>query len=358
MLEKIKNFQEKYIQVSLGTFSFMALILILLAIAFYFVLGRGAKTSLVEQMLHREQIIARSGAASIEEFFKRTGKGETTLVETTNITQEDLDVFIDIRKDLPIGGIGVTDASGRFTATADPQGVSAVGVDISDRDYFIWAKTAKTGEVFISSPVTSRGGSTLGDYIVLVVVPVIKNGEFKGVLATAVDLNRLTEDYLKPLLISENTRIYLINTQGTILASNIRSLIGVNYLDYIAQKPFLGDKIVGEELRKRLAVREEGKLNLALPNEREEGKLTPFLIAYSPVVYKPSGDFWLLAVATPESDALLFISPIYTRQIMIFVLVFFAILILAVRFSKATTYREATEVKSAKRKVKASSPEE
>ena len=82
----------------------------------------------------------------------------------------------------------------------------------------------------------------------------------------------------------------------------------------------------------------EGKIDVVLPNDNNISILTPYLIAYSPVFI--DNYHWMLAVATPEADTLVFMTPFYFRIIGLAGLAFFGFLIITIRISKIKGYEE------------------
>lgn len=318
---------------------FMAIVFLALASIIYLGFGTSARATLIEQMLHREQVIARSGASSIEGFLTLFGRS-ITILEETSLTQAELDIFVNRWKDSPVTGVVLTDASGEIIVNSNRTKESGVGTNVSDRDYFIWSKTAKDGEVFISSPVISRVGTTKGKYIVLVATPVIRENKFQGVMAGSVLLPELSEYYLNSLKISEGTRIYLLDQDGVILASARQQLIGINYINYLNSEPFLGAKAAAPSLKRALEDKDEGKIDIVLQEETNK-ILTRYLIAYTPIKTDGEERHWVLAVATPVDDALIYMGPIFARQIVAMVLVFLAVLALGIRLAKVIAYREA-----------------
>ena len=336
--EKVLSFLNKLAN---SVVFFMTVILLVLAVVFFLGFGTSARAALIEQMLHREQIIARSGANSIETFMNLVGNSIKIIAKGTP-TPEDLDVFTEKWNDTPVVGIILTDASGEVIVNSNRTGELGTGVNLSDRDYFIWAKTAAEGQVYVSAPVISRLGTSKGKFIVLVSSPVVENGEFKGVLAGAALLSDVPGYFLEPLKISPATRIYLLDDSGVILSSGVPQLIGVNYIDYLASNPFLGSVATVPTFKKALASKEEGKIDIALQDETNQ-KLTRYLIAYTPLLLNGDERHWLLAIATPAEDALVYMGPIYARQFVAIIVAFLAVLALGIRLAKVIAYREARQ---------------
>jgi hypothetical protein len=183
-------------------FILTGLFFILIAVAIYFLLGKQAADVLIEQMLHREQTVARSGANSIEVFFNLYGKAVSFLGETPEIinyntgTGTELTNFFNRWSNTPVEGIGLTDENGVFVYFANKKNESSIGIDVSEREYFKWAKSAKRGDLFVGVPVRAKTGGIEGQYIIPLATPVLDpQGKFKGVLIAGVLTSDLVELY-------------------------------------------------------------------------------------------------------------------------------------------------------------------
>lgn len=339
-----------------GLFVLTGLSLLLVSIAAYFLLGKQASDSLVEQMLHREQLAVRAGSSSIESFIELFGKSMTDLAtrvevekfsEKTDIT---LNEYIKRWEGTPVAGVILLDEKGVVISNGNRNLTPEVGVSLADRKYFSWAKTAKRGDLFISEPLVSRLGASKGKYIVVVATPTVDEDGVKGLVAASVILEELTDQYISPLKISDDTRIYLIDDSGVIIASPFERLIGMNYLDNILKSDIPGSGKIYEILKNSLASNDEGKMDIALPDETKNGLLTRFLIAKSPINIE--GNHWILAIATPASDALAYLAPFYFRDLAVVGVAFLAFLIISIRIAKVVGYREAVETEHKEHKIK------
>lgn len=354
----MKDLRERFISFVNKAFNsiffFMALTIIVLAGVIYLGFGSGAKAALIEQVLHREQVISRSGALAIESFLDLTGKSLLVLASEPNVYSLEADArnqvidFVETWMDTPLAAAILVDKEGIVKYDWNRLKKEEVGVSVADREYFAWAKTASKGEVRIFNPIISKLGATKERFIVPIATPLIgAQGNFNGAAVGVILLSELAKDYLDPLKISGNTRIYLLSEEGVILYSPIESLVGANYFDYLSQNPFLGSAVLVPILKERVVSEEEGKLDIVLLNE-ETKKLTRYLIAHSPIFLENKTVHWTLAVATPVDDALVFMGPIYTRQMIVFVVAFLFVLALGIRLAKIMAYRQAKEEESSK----------
>lgn len=332
----------------------LAVIFTLGACVFYYVSQSVYEKAVVEQMLHREQVVSRAGSSSVESFLNLLGNQianystRGSIVNPGTGTQKDLDLFMKIWEEEPIGGIILTDNKGVVMSNSNKSGTRVIGSDVSDRDYFLsLISSAQEGEFIIGTPVVSRMGDSKGKYIVVIASPVIKDGQFNGILAVSIILSDLANKYLDPLKVSPQTRIYLIDSNGVILHSPFSNLVGVNYFEYLnGNKLKDSDKIINS-LDKILRTEGESKLDIFLPAE-PNFQLKQFLIAVSTVdISKFSNSMnWKLAIASPVDDAFLFLYPYSSFSIayLIFgifiVLAFSALIILIVKIEMTKAYKE------------------
>ena len=305
-------------------------VLIILVVAFlviasilYIIAGKRAENSLVEQTLHREQVIVRAAAKSIKSFLQLAGKSLAILAANPNIvqpgdeTQSTLNDFISEWEDTPFVEVILTDKKGEVKFLANRTNSSFTpGVSVKDRDYFIASQKAKRGEIFVGEPILPRLGEFQGQYIVSIATPVYKDGEFQGVLAGGVLLSDLTNAYIEPLRISKDTEVYLTDSEGLLLHSPRSQFQNVNILDYIRKNPFPGSREFLEEMTKAKE-KDEGKLDILWPDVVEKS-FQRNLVAYSKI--KIHQKDWFLIIATPVKDALMFFAPFQINQTIAFLL--------------------------------------
>lgn len=327
-------------------FFFALLLLVFLGVIFYLILGKGARSALVEQMLHREQSSVRTGASSIATFFELAGNTLVTMSNRDEILKpgSQTDILLESVmlkwKDTPVTSIILTDKDGKVINAAYRELPGEIGISIANREYFLWAKNTESSEFYVSAAIKSRlRGENY--YIVPVASPVIdKEGNFNGLLAFGVSIDQLTDDYMSHLKISDKTEIYITKHDGSFIYSSTEELLGENFFEFLEKHPFLGSEIIIEELKERLENVQEGKLEVAYPeNVGTTLPLKTRLIAYSPVFVKDRE--WILVIATPIEDVLVSMTPIYFRQAASVLIIFLAFLGFSVRFAKVYGYKEA-----------------
>lgn len=343
-MESLKLLKKRLV-LNLAVLSIFGLSVIGLSI--YFLFGKGAYDLVIEQTLHREQVVVRAGTVSFSSIFDITGNSLVFLAQSPRIrgfnesTTEALDEFMDSWKDSFIEGIVLTDEEGIIKFFSNTQNIGSVGVSIADRDYFKWAKDSKPGKYQIFSPVLSRLGITKGKYIVPVAAPIYsKDGTFKGVLVSPILVSKITEYFLDPIKISESTRIYIVDKEGVLIFSPYENLLGKNYISLIEESNFLGSKKTAEILKERTQSNEEGKLDIQLPNAKT-ANLERFLIAHSPI--EIGNNHWTLIAATPVKEALAFMMPFYIKGVIMLGILVIVFLVIAIRISKVVGFIEASE---------------
>ncbi len=96
----------------------------------------------------------------------------------------------------------------------DAQFPRQMGVNLSDRDYFLRAREGKTS---VTGPVPARGPSTPGDPIVIVSAPIREDNEFHGVVCIPFDPNFLGA-IVSQVRTGKTGYAYLVNSEGLVLA--------------------------------------------------------------------------------------------------------------------------------------------
>ncbi len=286
--------------------------------AFYIILNWKDQTSISSELQKRQRTLSRAQAANIKSFFEDFGNSVATfaklqsLKRMDNMTQKDMESFVSQWSDSGlVGGIVLTDKSGVVRFNANVLGTPEVGTSLVDRDYFLWAKSeGNEGEYFVSQPIVGRLGASKGKMVVVVASPVHKDGIFTGVAASSVLLVPLTKRYLGLMKVSDETQVYLIDQDGSVLYDSSDKIpIKSRIFD------FLEDNTIKEGITKALAAKEGGNL-----------QTKDKLVAFSPLHLGKQD--WLVAVISPlETD---FTSSIYFRLVTVGLLLFLTILLIRI----------------------------
>jgi hypothetical protein len=320
-----------------------------LASIFYLIVGKRVEASLVDQMLHREQVVVRAGAKSISVFLELSGSSLALLARDHHVanigkdTQVVLDNFIAGWEETPFVEVVLIDKEGviQFVANKAETPLEP-GVSVTDRDYFIAAKKSLPGEVSVGKPFLPRLGAFEGQYLLPLSTPIIVDGERRGVLGAGILLSELTKNYLDPLRISEDTQVYLISQEGVFLHSFYPELVGKNAIEYIEENSYPGSDKIIDWIKEKLTDSKEGKYIFPMRKVDDKTKFERYLLAYTP--FSLGERHFILAVATPQEDALAFFGPFYGNQIgalvfiIFMVLAFSTLLILAIRMTERDGY--------------------
>ena len=299
-------------------------LLIALGVSFFLVLARGAKFTLIEQLLRRKQVIARAEASNIVFYFQVFGNSIAELAQTNSIRRRDevatdrMDIFVEQQRESGlVNGIILTDSKGIVKFNSNFLGTRDLGSSVADRDYFLWAKDHPgEREYFIGRPVIGRIGVSKDRAIVPVAAPVYDSGVFIGALVSAVNLEALAERFLGKLKVSDATEVYLAGEQGDLFYSNtIPVELGSNIFELPQGNPFSDNKALRDQLKNALKTNEEGTF-----------QTKTYSIAYSPILLVSQK--WLLIIATPSQQLADLTSPFYIRQISMMLLTIFTSLLI------------------------------
>lgn len=298
----------------------LVIIALSVGIFIYFNQGISTQNALAEQVLHRQQVTARAGALSLEQFLNDFGKSLSIIARDESVidpdqvkTTSDLKTFVDTWVSSStintINSISFLNTKGVVIYNYNTGGLTNyIGEDFSDREYFKWAVVAKKGDYYIGSPVIAKTGISAGSYIIPFSSPVIgTDGKFKGALITSIKIENIVEKYSYPLKISNDSAVFLLDSRGDFVFSPIPNLIGTNF-----EKVF--GNIESKLTNEFDTTKSEGKLDVTMPNLLKDGAMTRFLLAYSVINLRP-GVSWPLIILTPASDAFLFAGPFYQDQI-------------------------------------------
>ena len=302
------------------------LIMFGLSLFFYAVLGWGAKHSITQQVLKREQTLVRAQAGNITSFFQIFGESIaifshlSSLNERNEETIQDMDAFMDKWGDRGlVAGIVLTDSDGVVRFNSNVSGTRDLGASLADRGYFAWAQDSTSRETYIiGEPVVSKLGASKGQVIVPVVSPIYLDESFSGVVAASVILKPLTERNLDLLRVSDETNVYLVDQSGNILYnSSTPSFLGANIFNDFEDNLFTRSQALDDLVRNIFSKTEAGKL-----------RIQDQLVAFSPVVL--SNQKWLLVTASPSREVNDVLNPIYLRQTSVLVVTFLTFMLFGI----------------------------
>jgi len=316
----------------------------------FFGMGKKASKNLVKQATDREVIVIKSGARAIESFLFMTANSMALLAENTHLqaldneTKEILNYYISNNLGKILAGVGIVNQKGYYQFAHGPDGeVVDRTASVADRDYVVWSKTAKKGDIFAGKPIIPRIGGEIVDYkyVIPLATPIYSsNGTYRGVLVTPIDLSLLAKYYLEPLRISDSTSIHLVDSDGIFLYSTSGDLFNVNMFEFIEGLKFPSSEYITDTIKKTMDKRESGASEFRMPNIQNplSEPWERMLRVYHPIQY--SSNYWYLNVIIPTKDLVSVVAPFYINQIGIIIASFIFLLMLTVIITKRRAYKK------------------
>lgn len=176
------------------------------------------------------------------------------------------------------------------------------GKDYSDREYF---KISMTGKSYLSSPIVSK---TTGKLVMVVSAPIWENGvqgsKIVGVVTFNVDKDFLN-DIVTNIKIGENSYAYLIDKEGTTIADEDPSAVGVE--NSIKESETDASLLSFAEADKKLTSGETGYSDVKMDGKN-------WLLGYAPV---KNSNGWGMGVMVNKND---FLGQMYTSIIITVIL--------------------------------------
>lgn len=196
-----------------------------------------------------KQLMAFAGARRMEEFLRRVETDLQILSHTESVVnlskdqaRELFEDAVDRYEDTPLVSFVRVNKDGKVMLSINRQRVRVEeGVDVSDREYFIWAESQTSNDnAFLSDPVIARAGPIKGKKALTITVTVFSGGEFDGLVFASLDLSKLVDDYVTSLVVYAGSDVMLWDEKGTVLVGliqkdmtdqNIFEVIGARYAD-------------------------------------------------------------------------------------------------------------------------------
>jgi hypothetical protein len=334
--KKLNSFLKvSYLQLLLGA---MLIILTTAAVLIFWDAFTKAEKVLAGRIETREFILARAGASAISDFFETRKTKLLILADLPEIKSIDsakgratTQKFAQEMKERPITSLGVVDENGIIIWSENPQQEKVVeGVDLSDRDYFIWAKNQKKpGSVYVSKPVTARTGPAKGSWIITMVTPLFNNNQFNGALYAVITTKDLMEKYVTPLTVSPFSAQMILTEDGGVVASTIAESTKTNIFKI---NPGLNNNFLNDRDGSLVA-----ELNLV------ENKPIKTILGYAPI--KIDNQAWFLLVSVPYSEVYAQMNPFSEAQNESLILLFVGLItitlfsVVTVRVAERQGYR-------------------
>ncbi len=148
----------------------------------------------------------------------------------------------------------------------------------------------------------------------------------------------LVELHLNDIKILDSSKLYLISSSGEMIYSDQADFVGKNFIN-IFDSDFLGKEKVLEIIFNELKSEDETKVKLAMPYGEGIFKLTPYLISASPV--KLDDQLWKVVISVPEKDLNVFTFNFFNKQILAIFIVVTLFILITLRASRNSGYKEA-----------------
>lgn len=225
--------KRKYFPIKLALLVSPIFLAILLVGKFYIV---KINQSYFEKEKRTFQVLVRTGAVRLSEFFGFTERDLIMLAETSVIksgpeaeARERMAMLFQNyqKKNIPVGAFFRTNEEGTVVWSANAfEDRTGEGDFLGDRDYFVWAKGQKSpGLTFTNKPIISRGGALKGKTILVKATPLFNKNKFDGILAMVYPTEDLISQFLAPLGFDPQIKILLVTEEGIVIGKeNLGSL--------------------------------------------------------------------------------------------------------------------------------------
>lgn len=326
-------------QVSSRQFLGLSLIFLLIFLSLgTFLYWRNAKTAEKGQILATQQrslVLARAGALAISQFLT-SRKSELLLLAQHPIiaslsdkeaARGQLEVLVDSLSQMPVADIARIDKEGKVALVINKERITqGEGVDVSDREYFIWAKEAKNrGKFFVGEPLFPRSGAHQKELVIIMATPTYFNDQFSGVILFGLLASGFTEKYVLPLRIHEKTHALLVTDKGILIGGEMKELLGKNLIDYAKEREWSGWESYPTTLTKAAEAEGAGEWFFAAPGEAGP---TREIVAFTPI--KIDGAKMALLIANPEEVVGSLLPEFSQNQILLLGLIAVTLLVLGV----------------------------
>jgi len=314
------NFLNSYFRVLFVLASFVS---VFIAVIIYINSINRSEVVFKREMLNRQVVSVRSAAKVIEEFFKAQEQKIAFIASIPEIKNPDdpniANILTDAQKSLPIPISDIVRFDANGDSVARGSGITQVD-NVSDREYFLWAKDPKNkGSIFYSNPLIARGGSEKGKLAMAIVTPVYSGNKFTGVLLMTVSFDNFGQLFITDLKITNGSRSFVVNLQdGSFIFPAINSW---------------KDSADFSKNLSSMAKEQEG-VGIFLNN----------LIAYHIISLGDGSQFWSLVMVISENETLSLFKSVnlnfinFLILVIVIILTLLAILILAIRFGQRNSY--------------------
>ncbi len=262
-----------------------------------------------------KQVIALAGAKRIESFFERIAVDLRILSLQENphsidsppndfaLSRRIMEEAVDSYENTPLVNFLRVDSEGKVVISVKRERtILGEGTDISDRDYFVWAKGQNSeGTVFLSGPFQARVEPLRGESVVTIAMPILVRGGFDGVLLGIIDTEKLLTDYVVSLVPYEGADVMIVNQDGTVIIGMLQQdLVGKSLSEVFSGKPVVFGQTRHERVINDIL---SGKNSWSELVDRFNGKGAgkQWIVGFAPVRF--DGQRWSLITMVTQVEA-------------------------------------------------------
>ncbi len=335
----------RFLTITLG----IILLLLFLGTLIYYRNWQAAQKGQIAATQERTLVLARASALAIGDFLNTRKTELLVLAESPNMVslsdqaaaRRQLQTLIDGLNQEPVADIVRVDKDGKLVLIANKErNVTGEGVDLSDREYFRWAKNPESkGKFFVGETITPRGGAHRQEQVFNIATPIYSGKQFNGVILFGLLTSQFAEKYFVPLRIHEKTQAFLINNEGVLIEGEpVKELLGKNLVDYAKEKKWLGWESYVEMITKAPQQEGVGEVFFTAPGEE---KATRELVAFAPVKFNEAKLGVLIANPWEITQSIL--GDFSQNQTLGITLLFFSLLTVGILWSLSLhlTWRDA-----------------
>jgi hypothetical protein len=301
----------------LTRFIFVSILLALFAYLFYSAY-KEVKDKTLDDFNYQQFTIANQASISIESFFnyyqtELTGLSKISFISDLN--EQGRSLLTDFYKNHSgqINAITVVDAKGIIKFTF-PYVKNTIGQNISSQNHV--SKVIETRKPTISDSFMSvQGYRAIAFHI-----PIISGNEYKGSLAILIPIDKLSQQFIKPIKTRKTGYGLMISQTGVELFDPISDRIGISIKEiYKLNQSVLNlfDKTLTEEKGTTICSFKE---NAGLHNKTVKSYASYFRV--------PLGNtYWTILIFTPEREVFSTLASFRNRLIILFTLVLLAMVV-------------------------------
>ena len=215
------------------------------------------------------ELVAYAGSQRMDDFFTRVwidlkvlSRAEQAVGLSEEQTRKLFEEAVQRYEGTPLLSLVRAEKDGSVSISVNRENVPIGLMNAVDREYFIWAQEQKdNSDVYLSGPIIAKAGPATGKNIVVIAVPVFREGEFDGIVFASIRLRHMLEKYVYSISTYLESTSLLLDDDGTVLIGSLpdgKDVIGVrmgeNQKKEVSRFPFgkqgdvLGSQIVRDDL--------------------------------------------------------------------------------------------------------------